>query len=105
MPTPLADNILQCVQSLNPVFVDLINESMNHANYFDGKESHFKLVIVSPAFVENAWYSVISWFIKRLITYWHKVAVRFMLLPFMPIRLMNGKLKPSAKQPKLCRAK
>ena len=53
MPTPLADNILQCVQSLNPVFVDLINESMNHANYFDGKESHFKLVIVSPAFVEK----------------------------------------------------
>lgn len=48
--TPLADTVLQRVQTLNPSFVDLQNESMNHANYFDGKESHFKLVIVSNAF-------------------------------------------------------
>lgn len=48
--TPLADMVLQRLQSLNPSHLDLQNESMSHANYFDGKESHFKLVIVSNEF-------------------------------------------------------
>ena len=35
---------------LTPTFISLENESHQHAGYFVGKESHFKLVIVSPAF-------------------------------------------------------
>lgn len=38
------------LQALNPVHLHLANESMQHAGYFDGKESHFKLTIVSPDF-------------------------------------------------------
>lgn len=51
--TPLADAVLQRVQILNPSFVDLQNESSNHHGYFEGKESHFKLVIVSHEFVNK----------------------------------------------------
>lgn len=36
--------------SLTPTYLDLQNESHNHAGYFDGKESHFKLTIVSSQF-------------------------------------------------------
>lgn len=35
---------------LNPRYIDLQNESINHAGYFEGKESHFKLTIVSEDF-------------------------------------------------------
>lgn len=48
--TPLADAVLQRVQTLNPSHVDLQNESINHHGYFEGKESHFKLTIVSDIF-------------------------------------------------------
>lgn len=44
------DKIIQSLQVLNPTHTQLINESMNHAGYFEGKESHFKLTIVSEAF-------------------------------------------------------
>nr|WP_083932658.1 BolA family protein [Psychrobacter lutiphocae] len=33
-----------------PEHVELVNESMNHAGYFEGKESHFKLTVVSEQF-------------------------------------------------------
>ncbi|MDH2274379.1 BolA family protein [Moraxella porci] len=36
--------------SLSPTHLTLENESHMHAGYFEGKESHFKLVIVSQAF-------------------------------------------------------
>lgn len=42
--------LLQSLSSLNPAFIELVNESQNHHGYFDGKESHFKLTIVSPIF-------------------------------------------------------
>lgn len=41
------------LQALNPTYLDLQNESMNHAGYFDGKESHFKLTIVSDNFANQ----------------------------------------------------
>ncbi len=49
-PAPTATAIIDMLQALTPEHLELINESMNHAGYFDGKESHFKLTIVSDAF-------------------------------------------------------
>ena len=37
-------------KSLSPVVFEIINESNKHGGYFDGKESHFKLVVVSSDF-------------------------------------------------------
>ncbi|MGO2018964.1 MAG: BolA family protein [Psychrobacter sp.] len=48
--TPIADALNTELQSLQPKYLELINESMDHAGYFDGKESHFKLTIVSDVF-------------------------------------------------------
>lgn len=42
--------IIDSLAPLNPAHIDLVNESMNHSGYFDGKESHFKLTIVSSEF-------------------------------------------------------
>ena len=47
-PTALA--LEQKLQELQPDYLDLVNESMNHAGYFEGKESHFKLTIASENF-------------------------------------------------------
>lgn len=44
------NEVLKRVEALNPMHTDLINESMNHAGYYEGKESHFKLTVVSPEF-------------------------------------------------------
>lgn len=41
----------QCLQSLNPEYLQIENESANHAGYYPGKASHFKVTIVSDAFV------------------------------------------------------
>lgn len=48
--SPTADALSDELQVLQPQHLELINESMNHAGYFEGKESHFKLTIVSEAF-------------------------------------------------------
>ncbi|MGP5513955.1 BolA family protein [Psychrobacter alimentarius] len=48
--TPTADALDAELQALQPQHIELINESMNHAGYFEGKESHFKLTVVSEAF-------------------------------------------------------
>lgn len=40
----------QLLQSLTPKRLDVVNESDRHGGYFPGKESHFKVTIVSPAF-------------------------------------------------------
>ena len=47
---PVANQLTEYLQVLEPQHLQLINESMNHAGYFDGKESHFKLTVVSPEF-------------------------------------------------------
>ncbi|MEJ6070821.1 BolA family transcriptional regulator, partial [Psychrobacter sp. 16-Bac2893] len=38
--TPTADALSQQLQELQPLHMQLVNESVNHAGYFDGKESH-----------------------------------------------------------------
>lgn len=49
----MSDKIKNALQSLNPTYLSLENESMNHAGYFEGKESHFKLTIVSQDFLDK----------------------------------------------------
>ncbi|MBH0006382.1 BolA family protein [Psychrobacter sp. SWN149] len=48
--TPSANALNSELQALDPQHIELVNESMNHAGYFKGKESHFKLTIVSKVF-------------------------------------------------------
>lgn len=50
MKTPTADALNTALQVFSPDFFELINESHMHANFFEGKESHFKLTIVSQVF-------------------------------------------------------
>lgn len=40
----------QQLQGLNPQYMEIINESADHGGYYPGKESHFKLTIVSEVF-------------------------------------------------------
>nr|WP_317199147.1 BolA family protein [uncultured Psychrobacter sp.] len=47
---PTATALKSALQTLHPEYLELVNESMNHAGYFEGKESHFKLTLVSDAF-------------------------------------------------------
>lgn len=44
------DRLIEALGVLNPTHLTLDNESHMHAGHFEGKESHFKLVIVSEAF-------------------------------------------------------
>lgn len=45
-----AQQLTDTLTTLSPTFVELENESHNHHGYFEGKESHFKLTIVSNDF-------------------------------------------------------
>lgn len=45
-----ANALTQALSVFEPVYLTLENESHMHAGYFDGKESHFKLTIVSSVF-------------------------------------------------------
>lgn len=49
----IKDQLNQQLQALNPRYLDLQNESIKHAGYFEGKESHFKLTIVSEDFINQ----------------------------------------------------
>lgn len=42
--------LISTLAALNPEYLALENESHKHANFFAGKESHFKLVMVSHVF-------------------------------------------------------
>ncbi len=46
----LEQQLIERLQSLVPIHLDVINESAGHGGYFPGKESHFKVSIVSDAF-------------------------------------------------------
>lgn len=46
-----ADQIHHALTEFCPTYVELINESAAHTGYFEGKQSHFKLVVVSECFV------------------------------------------------------
>ena len=49
-PQNIAQQLQQRLQQLNPSHLEIINESSGHGGYFPGKESHFKVVMVSTAF-------------------------------------------------------
>ena len=46
----LEQQLIERLQQLSPSHLDVVNESAGHGGYFPGKESHFKVVIVSEAF-------------------------------------------------------
>ena len=46
----LEQQLIQRLQILSPIHLEVVNESSGHGGYFPGKESHFKVVVVSDAF-------------------------------------------------------
>lgn len=46
----LQQQLIDCLQTLSPEYLEVLNESNQHGGYFPDKESHFKLTIVSTAF-------------------------------------------------------
>ncbi len=47
---PVAQALREALMILEPDWLDIQNESSGHGGYFPGKESHFKVSIVSAAF-------------------------------------------------------
>lgn len=47
----LQSELEQRLQNLQPLVLQVENESHGHGGYFPGKESHFKVTVVSDAFV------------------------------------------------------
>ncbi len=50
LPAPLQTELASRLAQLTPTVLQLVNESSGHGGYYPGKESHFKLTIVSPVF-------------------------------------------------------
>lgn len=46
----LEQQLVECLAALAPSYLEVVNESAGHGGYFPGKESHFKVVIVSDVF-------------------------------------------------------
>ena len=46
----LQQQLMAHLQPLNPTHLTILNESEGHGGYYPGKESHFKVVIVSEVF-------------------------------------------------------
>ncbi|MCF8999880.1 BolA family protein [Acinetobacter nectaris] len=46
----LQQQLAEYLGVLNPTHLEIINESVNHGGYYPGKESHFKVIIVSQVF-------------------------------------------------------
>ena len=46
----LEQQLITQLNALQPAHLQVINESSGHGGYFPGKESHFKVVIVSECF-------------------------------------------------------
>lgn len=42
--------LIERLQQLSPSHLEVLNESAGHGGYYPGKESHFKVTIVSEAF-------------------------------------------------------
>ncbi len=51
MPTPIQDALTSALQALGPNYLAVENESRGHGGYVPGKESHFKVIVVSGQFV------------------------------------------------------
>lgn len=47
----LEQQLVERLQQLAPSHLQVLNESSGHGGYYPGKESHFKVVIVSEQFV------------------------------------------------------
>jgi len=46
----LEQQLIERLQTLAPTHLEVINESAGHGGYFPGKESHFKVIVVSDEF-------------------------------------------------------
>lgn len=46
----LEQQLIERLQQLSPSYLDVVNESSGHGGYFPGKESHFKVIVVSDIF-------------------------------------------------------
>lgn len=46
----LEQQLTQQLQTLDPIHLEVVNESSGHGGYFPGKESHFKVIVVSATF-------------------------------------------------------
>lgn len=46
----LEQQLLGHLSKLEPIHLEVINESSGHGGYYPGKESHFKVIIVSDVF-------------------------------------------------------
>ena len=46
----LEQQLIERLQRLAPTQLEVVNESSGHGGYYPGKESHFKVVIVSDVF-------------------------------------------------------
>ena len=46
----LEQQLIERLQTLIPTHLEVLNESAGHGGYFPGKESHFKVIVVSDEF-------------------------------------------------------
>ena len=46
----LEQQLIDRLQQLSPSHLEVVNESSGHGGYFPGKESHFKVIVVSEIF-------------------------------------------------------
>ncbi|WP_062031698.1 BolA family protein [Acinetobacter sp. BMW17] len=46
----LEQQLIERLQLLSPSHLEVVNESSGHGGYFPGKESHFKVIVVSESF-------------------------------------------------------
>jgi BolA protein len=46
----LEQQLIDRLQQLSPSHLEVVNESSGHGGYFPGKESHFKVIVVSDIF-------------------------------------------------------
>lgn len=46
----LEQQLIERLQQLSPSHLEVVNESSGHGGYFPGKESHFKMIVVSDIF-------------------------------------------------------
>lgn len=46
----LEQQLIERLQTLTPTHLEVLNESAGHGGYFPGKESHFKVIVVSEEF-------------------------------------------------------
>ena len=46
----LEQQLIERLQQLSPSHLEVVNESSSHGGYFPGKESHFKVIVVSESF-------------------------------------------------------